>query len=302
MAIYNLGSINADHFYQLPHLPRPGETLAASAHQIGLGGKGANQSIAAARAGACVHHIGAVGGDGQWAIDKLAESGVGTDHIATLDGPTAHAIINVDGSGENAIVIYSAANVRQDSDRISAALSGAQQGDFCLLQNETNLVVETAEMARANGLRVVYSAAPFESKAVAAVLRHVDMLVLNEVEAQQLSKAMATTPEKLPVRAVLITKGAQGAVYRDADAVIQIKAFQVTPLDTTGAGDTFLGFFIAALDSGQRAADALQFAAAGSAIQVTRRGTSDAIPDRAEILDFLGERVGERDDSISRYT
>jgi len=291
MAIFNLGSINADHIYSVPHLPAPGETLAATHHSIGLGGKGANQSIAAAHGGATVIHIGAVGADGDWAVAEIARTGASVDHIARLDLPTAHAIINVDPSGENAIVIYSAANLAQDESRIAAALEDAEEGDFCLLQNETNLVAFTAEHAKGRGLRVVYSAAPFDADAVQEVLPFIDLLVVNAVEAEQFSKALGVTPDHLPVAECLITRGSEGAVYLSGGEKIMVPAFDVTPVDTTGAGDTYLGFFVAGLDAGMDPRGAMRFAAAGAAIQVTRPGTAAAIPTLMEVKAFLEERM-----------
>jgi len=291
MAIYNLGSINADHFYRLPHLPKPGETLPAREYSRGLGGKGANQSVAAARAGARVVHIGAVGQDGDWAIARLAEFGVNTDHIARLDMPTGHAIINVDDAGENAIVIYSAANMAQDKGRIRAALMAGGEGDFCILQNETNLVAYAAEIAQNKGMRVVYSAAPFQAEKAREVLPFVDILVLNEVEAAQLADALGVTSTHLPVSEVIVTRGARGAAYGAAGTEIEVPAFDVEAVDTTGAGDTWLGFFVAGLDAGMPVKGAMKFAAAGAALQVTRPGTAEAIPDLHEVKAFLEQRL-----------
>lgn len=110
MAIFNLGSVNIDHVYRVPHLPLPGETLASTSFRSGLGGKGANQSIAIARAGGQVHHIGAIGTDGGWLAEQMAAAGVDTQHLAVVDVPTGNAIINVDDAAENSIVLYAGAN------------------------------------------------------------------------------------------------------------------------------------------------------------------------------------------------
>ena len=131
MTIYNLGSINADHIYGVEHLPSPGETLTATRFETGLGGKGINQSVAAALAGSDVVHIGAVGPDGGWAVDNISGHGVDTKYISRIDTPTGHAIINVDQSGENAIVIFSGANNCQSSEKIRDALKGAGLVTFC---------------------------------------------------------------------------------------------------------------------------------------------------------------------------
>ena len=290
MAVWTLGSINLDHFYSVPHLPAPGETLAATGHMTGLGGKGANQSVAAARAGATVHHIGAVGPDGGWARDRLAGFGVDVAHVATVEAPTAHAIINVDPAGENAIVIFPGANAQQSAERIKAALAGAASGDLMLLQNETSHQPQAARLARAQGLRVVYSAAPFDSGAVQAMLPVTDILVMNAVEATQLQAALGVALADLQVPDIVITRGAKGAEWhrRGADPVTA-PAFRVTPADTTGAGDCFTGSLAAALDAGMDRAAAMRFAAAAAALQVTRPGTAEAMPTRPEVDAFLKE-------------
>ena len=141
-------------------------------------------------------------------------------------------------------------------------------------------------------MRVVYSAAPFDAIKVQQALPFIDLLVVNEVEARQLSDALGVSPENLPVAELLITRGADGANYRSGSQNISVTAFEVQPVDTTGAGDTYLGFFVAGLDVGMDIKGAMTFAAAGSAIQVTRHGTADAIPDLDEVKAFLEERLG----------
>ncbi|MCH2076677.1 MAG: ribokinase [Rhodobacteraceae bacterium] len=286
MTIYCVGSINADHFYDVPHIPAPGETLAGANFRIGLGGKGANQSVAAAKAGAEVVHIGAVGADGAWAVERLSALGVGTDHILTVEEPTAHAIINVAADGENAIVIYSGANLCQSEDEIAAALKSAKPGDRLILQNEASLQVEAAQMAKAAGLEVIYSAAPFSTEAVEAILPHTDILVVNDVEAAQLSESLNVDVADLPVKGMLVTRGADGADFIAPGDVTHVDAHQVTPVDTTGAGDTFLGYFVAGLDQGMSVADAMGLASAAGALKVTRPGTADAIPSRKDVEAF----------------
>ncbi|SDD26186.1 ribokinase [Paracoccus isoporae] len=291
MTIYNLGSINIDHVYRLDHMPAPGETLSSQEFSQGLGGKGANQSIAAARAGAEVVHIGAISGDGDdWVIERLAGAGVDTGQIARLDGiATGHAIIYVDGAGENAIVLHPGANMRLERDRLTRALSGIGARDTLLIQNETNLQAEAAQIARAAGARVIYSAAPFGIEAVRAVIGQVSMLALNRIEAEQLA---AATGGGVDVPAMLVTRGGEGAEFRDlaTGEVIRQDAFEVEPVDTTGAGDCFAGYVAAGLDLGRDMRTALRHAAAAAAIKVTRVGAGDAIPDAAEVEAFLAAR------------
>lgn len=288
MTIYNLGSINIDHVYRLPALPRPGETLHAQSYAQGLGGKGANQSVAAARAGADVVHLGAMAASDGWVLGRLAEAGVQTSAIARLPViATGHAIILVDTAGENSIVLHGGANLA-----LPAALAsgiGFGPDDILLMQNETNLQAETAALARRAGARVIYSAAPFSIAALREVLPHVSILSVNEIEARD---TFAAFGEDLPVEGLLVTRGAEGAEFRDlrGGQAWHQPAFAVEAVDTTGAGDCFTGWFAAGLARGENPPTALRHAAAAAALQVTRRGAGDAMPDRTEVLAFLKAR------------
>ena len=284
MAVYNLGSINIDHVYRVPHLPAPGETLSALDYAQGLGGKGANQSVAAARAGAMCHHIGAIGPNSDWVLAEMQAYGIDLRYVSVLPVATGHAIINVDPQAENNIVIFPGANRALTADMATAALAGAGPADSLLLQNETSAQAEAAAIAAARGMRVVYSAAPFDIGAVRAVLPHVSLLVMNEVEAEQLRAAQGA----LPQIDCIITKGAQGAEWISAvSEPLFMPAFKVMPVDTTGAGDTFIGTLAAALDLGLPREAAMRRASATSALQVTRRGAAQAIPTAAEVEAFL---------------
>lgn len=285
MAIWNLGSINADMVYRVPHLPAPGETLAATGYQRFLGGKGANMSVAAARAAAHVRHIGAVGLDGAWMVERLLEYGVDTRHIAQVDAPTGHAIVAVEPGGENQILIYPGANRAIPEPAVQAALAEAGAGDTLLIQNETNAQAMAARIGRDLGLRVAYAAAPFEAEAVRAVLPFLDFLILNAVEAQQLEAATGLAPAALPVRDVIVTLGAGGARHIDtiSGQSRDFPAIPVTPVDTTGAGDTFTGYVLAGLDRGLPMAQAIAQAMRAAAIMVTRHGTADVIPDLKDV-------------------
>lgn len=287
MAIWNLGSINIDHVYRMDKLPRPGETLAADSYSIGLGGKGANQSIAAAQAGAPTHHLGAMGQGDDWVIDRLHARGVDTTYILRLaDQVTGHALILLDGSAENSIIIHPGANRALDVSALENAMGAIRPGDTLLLQNETSLQAEAARIARLAGARVIYSAAPFDLDALQAVMLEVSILAMNEGEAQQLFAAIR---EPLPVEGLLITRGAEGAEYRDLKTgqSWHQPAFPVAPVDTTGAGDTFAGYFAAALDRGDGIPEALRLASGAAALKVTRQGAGDAIPALSEVTDFL---------------
>ncbi len=292
MTVWNLGSINVDLFYRLPHLPRPGETLPASSHQTGLGGKGANQSVAIARAGADVKHVGMIGADNAWVLDRLAGYGVDVSHVGRAQAATGHAIILVDEFGENSIVTFAGANYAQLVDRIEAALSQAAPGDILALQNEVSHIAEAARFARSKGMFVVYSAAPFKPKIASAMLPHVDLLVLNEIEAEQLAEALGMPVGEIPVANLLITLGARGAVWREqaSGRVTEVAAFPVEVVDTTGAGDCFIGYVLAGLDQKLERVEALRLGAAAAALQVARSGTADAIPGRVAVETFLASQ------------
>ncbi|WP_170480995.1 ribokinase [Ruegeria arenilitoris] len=284
MTIWNLGSINADMVYSVPHLPRPGETLAAQGLDRFLGGKGANMSVAAARAGSRVSHIGAVGPDGRWAQERLTEYGVDTRNIAQVDSPTGHAIIAVDDHGENSIILFQGANHAISEDLLAGALSSAHPGDLLVMQNETNAQIIAGKMAHEMGLTVCYSAAPFQSDAVLAVLPYLDFLILNEVEAEQLKQSTGNSPSELPVEHVIVTLGAMGARYFHHDSEpVDFEAHSVEPVDTTGAGDTFTGYVLSGMDRGMPMAQAIVLANRAAALMVTRHGTADVIPDLKEV-------------------
>lgn len=288
MAIYNLGSINIDHSYRMDHLPAPGETIAARTLQTGLGGKGANQSIAIARAGGLVRHIGAIGPEGQWTVDRLEADGVDVSHVARGEVPTGHAIIAVDDAAENAIILFPGANRLVTADQVETALGSAQPGDWLLLQNETSAGVDAARLARGRGLKVCYCAAPFDPEAVRDILPFTDLLSVNEVEEAQLRAALPQGA--LDGIDLLVTYGSRGAAYIAGAAATRVDAFKVAPVDTTGAGDTFLGYALSGIDAGQPLDAALTRASAAAAIQVTRPGAAEAIPMGGEVDTFLAER------------
>jgi ribokinase len=287
MTLHVFGSINVDHVYRLPHFPKAGETLSTSAYSVGLGGKGANQAIAAAKAGAAVHFVGAVGEDGAWAREALRKYGVGVDRVRISAEATGHAIIFVEPSGENLIVIHGGANRSFSLGDIENALNSAQPGDWWLAQNETNLVAESMAMARRRGLRTAYAAAPFSAEAAAEVLPHVDALFVNEGEDLALSAYLPDAPQP-PLK--VTTLGARGAIIsQQGEPDIAVPAYKVAPVDTTGAGDTFTGAFLASLDAGLDLAEAGRIASAAAALCVTRPGAAESSPTRAEIVAFLSE-------------
>lgn len=290
--IFNLGSVNIDHVYQVPRLAGPGETLASTHYSRGAGGKGFNQSVALARAGASTSHIGCVGPDGAWLRELLVADGVDCSHLLAVAEPTGHAIIQVVPSGENTIVLHGGANRAPTLALIAAALETARPGDWFLCQNETTCVADALRMAKADGLKTAYNAAPAEPEVSAAALPHVDILIVNETEAAALGGGGSPRDAVARIRAahprldIILTLGAEGALWSgpSADAAAASPACDV--VDTTAAGDTFAGYCLAALMHGRSPQSALDRACAAAAITVTRPGAAQSIPHGHEVPEF----------------
>ena len=283
MTIYNLGSINIDYIYTLPHLVRAGETLAATQTQSALGGKGANQSIAIARAGGQVCHGGMINqADASW-LDQMRAAGVNLEHILYGDTATGHAIVAVDqASGENQIILSPSSNANIPDDLTKKLLADAKEGDWALAQNETNQTVGFLKAAKAKGLSICYSAAPFLADITAELLPLVDLLIVNEGEFQDLKNHVGHDDWGLDH--LIVTKGAAGAEYQGIDGAFKITAHHVNAIDTTGAGDTYLGYVLAGLDQGNPIKDVMALAGKAAALQVTRLGASTAIPTLSDVL------------------
>jgi ribokinase len=290
--IINFGSVNIDHVYRVASLPEPGETLAAQSYDKFLGGKGINQSIAIAKASGEVLHVGAVGEDGGWALAEIEQLGVNTQAVSRLDCVTGHAIIFVDDDGENQIVIAGGANQQLSKSAVDQALSEANpETDWVLLQNETNLADYIVNAASERGLRIAYAAAPFVAKTTISILPKIQLLVVNEGEARALVQALGVEETAIPVPELLITRGAAGAVFVVDGKRRQRPAFDVDAVDTTGAGDTFTGSFLARYAQGDSVELALEYASAASALQVTRAGAALAIPEICDVQEFLKSKI-----------
>ena len=313
MDVYNFGSINVDHVYRVPHLVRPGETLASASLDTVLGGKGANQSVALARAGASVRHVGRLGEADAALLDALTEAGVDCSRVARVPGASGHAIIQVDDAGENAIVLHGGANRGFDAATLDAALADAGVGDWLLVQNECDALDAAFAAARERGARVAFNPAPMSPDVARLPLDALDLLVVNETEARGLAAALAddagpgpgpdagrnaeagagdvddaidALAARLPGVLLVTTLGAAGAVLVDGPgggARARSAAPVVDAVDTTGAGDTFVGYLLAALVDGLAPAAALTRACVAGALATTRAGATPSIPTAAEV-------------------
>jgi ribokinase len=287
--VLNFGSINVDHVYRVEHFVQPGETLACDGYQRFAGGKGLNQSIALAHAGACVHHAGKIGQADGWLKSLLEEHGVDTRWVEAVEGPSGHAVIQVNAAGENAIVIVGGANQLFSEADVQRIVAGYAPGDYLLVQNEVARVPHIIRTAKAQGLTVVLNPAPMGPGVPDYPLDLVDLLVVNESEALRLSGE--SEPERIgdvlgrryPRAATVLTMGAQGATYFSANARFHQPAERVRAVDTTAAGDTFIGFFLAEWIQTGNPASALACACRAAAICVTRAGAAASIPWRKEL-------------------
>ena len=299
MKVLCFGSLNIDYVYQVPHFAGGGETLAAASLSRFSGGKGLNQSIALARAGLEVRHAGAVGRDGLFLLEELREAGVRTESVEVLeDARTGHAIIQRTPSGENCILLYGGANRRITREQIDRVLSDFGPGDALALQNETSELPYLAERARERGLTVALNPSPMED-GLLPLLPLANYLLLNEIEAAQLLQGLGKpVPEAgedlaaalaLPSTAVVLTLGSQGSLFADGTRLVRQAAVPVRAVDTTAAGDTYTGFFLAGVLSGRSVEWSMKYAPSAAAIAVTRPGAAPSIPSRAEVLAEMGD-------------
>jgi ribokinase len=291
--VHIFGSLNADLVAYVDQLPKPGETRHGKSFLIAAGGKGLNQAIAAARAGAEVSVIGSVGNDehGRWLTETAQNEGIDTSSIVKhKELPTGVALIEVDDQGENSIIIVAGAN--RDAD---PTLLRVESGDIVLAQLETPIasVLEFFKIAKAAGATTILNPAP-ATTLPPELLSLTDILMPNEHEASKITGlATATNNEAISAATALldggvgtciITLGARGAILVNADGVSAQPAFPVIPIDTTGAGDAFCGSFAAALSLDLTQAEALAFAAAAGALATTIAGAVPSLPNRSGIL------------------
>ena len=292
--LVNLGSLCIDNVYSVPNITAAGETVASLEYAVHPGGKGLNQSIAAARAGARVVHVGCVGSDGTWLKRELSKSGVDVADVREADAPSGHAVIQVNPSGENAIVISGGANRTLDDADIETAFSACQSDDWLLLQNEINKMEDIFEISSNRRQKLALNLAPVDERIGDYDLGSVDLLIVNEVEAQALSGRSAVDDAfealcaRYPSCDVVVTLGRDGLRYGKGSERIALGAFSVESVDETGAGDAFVGFLMAALLEGWPIRDALVAGSAAGALAATRAGAASSIPDREAVASLIG--------------
>ena len=293
MRILNFGSLNLDYVYQVKHFVRPGETLAALSRDVKAGGKGLNQSVALARAGAPVCHAGCLGTGGEILKNMLDENGADTSLLLPVEEMQGHTVIQVDREGENSILLYGGSNRCVTEDYARRVISRFEQGDWLILQNEISGLPQIVELAAEKGMHIALNPSPYDRNLEAVDYSKLDWLLVNEIEAEQISgekepeKAWEKLHGQYPELSVLITLGSRGSIaYRVAEDSVEThyeEAARVKAVDTTAAGDTYTGYFIAGLTEGELLSACMREASRAAAIAVTRPGAAGSIPWRKEL-------------------
>lgn len=304
MKVLVYGSLNIDYVYSVEHFVRAGETISSDGRNIFCGGKGLNQAIAFSRYGIETFMAGAVGkADGKVLADALKNANVNTDYVVEKDMPSGHTVIQNTPDGENCIILFGGANQSITKEDVDRTLADFDRGDYLILQNEINLLDYIIERAHEKKMTVVLNPSPMNEKILALPLEKVDIFVLNEIEACGIlglnetdsfkadgGNLLSRLKDKFPNKKILITLGEVGSLYSDRENTYSHGIYKVKALDTTGAGDTFMGYFIGEIISGKDASCALKTASAASAIAVGKNGASVSIPYIEEVKKFLAER------------
>ncbi len=316
MKILNFGSCNVDYVYLMDHIVEPGETEATDSLSIFPGGKGLNQSIALARAGAAVYHAGCIGEDGKFLADTLARNSVDISYLKEVSAKNGHAIIQVSRQGENSIFLFPGSNVMIEKEDIDRVLSDFEAGDLILLQNEISNLEHIVMRAHERGMRIVLNPSPCSGAVSELDLSKISYLILNELEARTISGqadadgALAYFKAQHPALAVVLTLGSRGSIYQDRYNTVYQPSFKVKAVDTTAAGDTFTGYFVAGVASGIPLKETMRLASCAAGLAVARHGAEPSIPTLVEVQDALhrletnktANKIDKLADMITKYT
>jgi len=293
MKVLCIGSMNLDHVYMMDHIVAPGETEAVNEIKNFLGGKGMNQSVALAKAGANIYHAGMIGPDGLVFLDACKEHGVNGDYIRQIDEFTGHAIIQIDKNAQNCILLYGGANQKLNETYVDEVLAGFKAGDILLLQNEVNMLPYIVDKAFEKGMQIALNPSPFNEKLDEVDMTKISIFLLNEIEGGQITglvdpkEIIASMQEKFPKAKIVLTLGKDGAMFAEGGNKFYQPIFPVKAVDTTAAGDTFTGYFLAGLSEGMAIPEVLKMSAKASSIAVTRPGAVPSIPLRKEVEEEL---------------
>jgi len=290
------GSLNIDLIFSVDHIARPGETISGSSLVKSAGGKGANQAAALAKAGMQVYMAGKIGQDGRFLLRLLESYGVNTDGVIQYEGPTGQAIIQLDRNKQNSIVLFGGGNNEISVEEIHATIARFSAGDIIVLQNEIALVKEIMENAKKQGLRICLNPSPYNEKITQLPLDLVDMFFVNEIEGAALanlppgaspSEALDCLVKRFPKAEIILTAGKDGAYYGNGEIRAKGDIINLPVEDTTGAGDTFTGYFIAAREKNITVPQALAIACKASSIAVSRKGAMESIPFAEDVFENI---------------
>lgn len=293
MKVLVYGSANIDYSYRVDHIGKVNETISSIDLERHAGGKGANQASAIARSGTNVFFAGRIGRDGIFLGESLEQFGVDTRFLKVVDGTTGHAIIQIDSSGANSILLFPGENRNQQADDIIETLSFFGDGDILLLQNEIDGLDAIIREAHGKDMRIFFNLALFDDSLTELPLSFVDTLIVNEVEGTGLAGLWNPSDRKLLVEgldakrgrsSVILTVGKDGSYLISDEGVFHQEALGDKVVDTTAAGDTFIGFYIASLMRGICGPDALYYASKASGIAISRLGAASSIPSGEEVF------------------
>jgi ribokinase len=301
------GSLNVDYVFQVAQLPAPGETVLATNMEVLPGGKGGNQALAAAKAGAKVNMVGAVGKDGlgDIAMAGLMAAGVNTSAVTQSLKPTGTAAINVDAAGENAITVSAGANLEATGESLDASQLNPQTTLLLQMEVSMSAMTDLIQQCRAVVANIVWNLAPMQSIEL-PVLQQVDYLIVNEGELAQLHADLHNSSDSgdsastgaeqqaqdvvaLTGQSIVVTLGADGTLAVHENSVLRVPALPISPIDTVGAGDAFTGAFTAAIDAGVSFHQAMRWGSVAGGLACLETGAQSALPTRAQILERLAE-------------
>ena len=300
-----LGSINLDMTFSVDHIVKKGETESSTGLTINAGGKGANQAASLAKAGSIVYFAGKLGEDGKWVLDTLSSFGADTTlSIIGKDERTGEAIIQLDKSGENCILLFPGGNRKFEEEEVKEIISHFDEGDYILMQNEINLLPVAFKEAKKKGMKIAFNPSPYEKILMDLPLEDVSLFFVNEVEAKEMSGygkdakgeedfiAMGKIlSSKYPDAIVVLTAGKHGAYAFEKAEYAYSPIVDYPVEDTTGAGDTFSGYFLKALTSGSSLKEALDISSIASGLAVSRKGAMGAMPYWSEVMDVYQKSI-----------
>ena len=293
MRVLNFGSLNLDYVYSVDHFVQPGETLSALSRTVKAGGKGLNQSVALARAGVLPFHAGCMGTGGSMLKNLLEENGVNTEFLLPVPEAQGHTVIQVCPDGENSILLFGGSNRCIPEEHIRRVIGACSRGDWLILQNEINHLPLIVRLAAEKEMHIVLNPSPYNTALQQVDFSVLDWLLVNEIEAEQITgeKEPELVWKKLHSQhsrlSLLMTLGKQGSVAYQADGTAikahREKAVVVQAVDTTAAGDTYTGYFLAGLMEGMPLPACMRLAGRAAAVSVTRPGAAESIPWRNEL-------------------